>query len=171
MRSLPKLSKSQKQPSTADTVAGLIFAAVFGAWWLVALKHQFWILGPGTAYLRFGPLWQSLYPWFAVAIVTDIVRRGIALLRPDWEIGRLVLAVFHRAISLLLLYFLFKAADLIVVGDAMDPNLQPALQSLNHVIHLCIAVGIVITVAQSAWAVYRYFFRRPDNGYRAFACF
>ena len=165
-RRLPKLSTPQKQPSTTETVAAIIFGTIFGVWWLVGLKHQFWIFGPGIAYLRFGPVFQSIYPLFVVAIVADIVRHTIALLRPGWETGRLALAVFHRAITLLVLYFLINAADLIVVGNAIDPNLQPVLKSLNHVTHLGLLVATVVTVAQSAWDVYRYF-GRSGNGQRA----
>jgi hypothetical protein len=165
-RRLPKLSTPQKQPSTTETVAAIIFGTIFGAWWLVGLKHQFLIFGPGIAYLRFGPVWQSLYPLFVVAIIADIVRHTIALLRPGWEKGRLVIAVFHRAISLIVLYFLINATDLIVVGNAIDPNLQPVMKGINHVAHLGLVVAAVMTVAQSAWDVYRHF-GRAGNGQRA----
>ena len=165
-RRLPRLSTSQKQPSTTETVAAIIFGAIFGAWWLVGLKHQFLIFGPGIAYLRFGPVFQSLYPLFVVAIIADIVRHTIALLRPGWEKGRLVIAVFHRAISLIVLYFLINATDLIVVGNAIDPNLQPVMKGINHVAHLGLVVAAVMTVAQSAWDVYRHF-GRAGNGQRA----
>ena len=47
-RTLPKLSKLEKRPSTLQTAAGLFFGALFGAWWLVGLKHQFLIFGPGV---------------------------------------------------------------------------------------------------------------------------
>jgi hypothetical protein len=167
-RTLPKLSKTRKQPSTTETVAALIFTAIFGIWWLVGLKRQFLIFGPGIAYIRFGPVWQSVYPLFVVSIVAEMVRHVIALLRPGWETGRLVVTGFHRAISLLVLYFLINATDLIVVGDAIDQNFQPVLKGVNHVAHLCLLVAAVMTVAQSAWDVYRYFGRRNhDNATRA----
>jgi hypothetical protein len=165
-RKLPKLSKTQKQPSTTESIAAIIFTAIFGIWWLVGLKHQFLIFGPGIAYVRFGPVWQSVYPLFVVSIVAEMVRHAIALLRPGWENGRLAITVFHRAISLLVLYFLINAADLIVVGDAIDPNLQPVMKGINHVAHLCLVVAAVMTVAQSGWETYRYF-RRAENGQRA----
>ena len=75
--------------------------------------------------------------------------------------------MFHRAITLLILYFLINAADLIAVGYAIDPNLQPVLKGINHVAHLCLVVAVVVTVAQSAWDVYRYFVKGNGNGQRA----
>jgi intracellular septation protein A len=167
VRTLPKLSGKQKTPSTAETIAALIFTAFFGVWWLVGLKHQFLIFGPAVAYLRFGPVWQMLYPLFAVAIVVDLIRKTLALLRPAWDKATVWFDVFFRMMNLAVLYFLYNAADLIVVGDAVNPDLQPVLKGINHVAHLCILVAAVMTVAQSAWDVYRYFRRNGKDGRQA----
>lgn len=166
-RSLPKLSGKKQAPSTAETITALIFTAFFGVWWLVALKHQFWIFGPGVAYVRFGPVWQTLYPLFAVAIVVDLVRKTLAVLRPAWEKATVWFDVFFRVLNLAALYFLYNAADLIVVGDAVSPDLQPVFKGINHVAHLCILVAAVMTVAQASWDVYRHFRRSPKNGLQA----
>jgi hypothetical protein len=166
-RTLPKLSKSAKRPSTGETIAGLVFGTIFGVWWLVGLKHQFWIFGPGIAYLHFGPVWQTIYPLFVVAVLADITRHAVVLLRPGWEKGRFAFRLFHRVLTLLISYFLIKAPDLLVVGGAADANLQPALQGLNHALRLCVVLTAVITAAQLLWDLYRFFFRAADNGQRA----
>ena len=168
-RTLPKLSKLTKRPSTAETVAGLVFGVIFGVWWLVGLKHQFLIFGPGIAFVHFGPIWQTVYPVFVVGVVAEVVRQSIALLRPGWEKGQFAFRMFSRAVNLVVLYFLINAADLIVTGDAINPDLQPVLKGINHVAHLCLIVAAVMTVAQTAWEIYSFFFRGTGNGHAAAA--
>jgi hypothetical protein len=167
-RTLPKLSKLQPKHSTGESMAGLFFGAVFGVWWLVGLKHQFFIFGPGIAYLHFGQVWQTLYPLFVAVVVADIVRHTVALLRPGWETGRIAILLLFRALNLLVLYLLFNASDLIVVGNAIDPNLQPVIKGLNQAFHVGMGVLALVAIGQMAWDVYRYFGRRADNGQRAF---
>jgi hypothetical protein len=166
-RTLPKLSKNPPKTSTTESAAALIFGAIFGVWWLVGLKHQFLIFGPGIAAVHFGPVWQTLYPVFVILVFADIVRHTVALLRPNWERGRIVFLVFFRAMNLVVLYFLINANDMILIFDVANPNLQPVMKGINHVAHLCLIVAAVMTVAQSAWEIYRYFGRRAGNGARA----
>lgn len=167
-RTLPKLTtKGEPKHPVAETIACLVFGTIFGVWWLVGLKHQFWIFGPGIAFMRFGPVFQTIYPLFVVLVVADIVRHTLALVRPGWEKGRVAFRVFFRAMNLLVLYFLINASDLLVVGDAIDPKLQPVFRGLNQALHLCVIVAAIITVAQVAWDLYRFFFRGADNGQRA----
>ena len=168
-RTLPKLSKVAPKPSATESFAGLFFGAIFGVWWLVGLKHQFWIFGPGIAAMHFGPVFQTIYPLFVVLVVADIVRHTIALLRPGWEKGRIAFRVFFRAMNLLVLYFLVSASDLLVPGDAVTPQLQPVIKGLNQAMHLCVIVAAIVTVAQVARDVYRYFDRDSENGQRAVA--
>jgi hypothetical protein len=168
-RTLPKLSKLEKRPSTLQTAAGLFFGALFGVWWLVGLKHQFLIFGPGVAVVHFGPVWQTLYPVFVVAIVADVIRHSVALLRPGWEKGQFAFRMFFRAMNLVVLYFLLNANDLIILGDGVDPKVQAVMKGLNQALHICIVIAVVITVAQTAWELYSFFFRRAGNGQRAAA--
>ena len=88
-RTLPKLTKKDSKHSTLESVASLVFGALFGIWWLVGLKHQFLIFGPGVAAVHFGPVWQTIYPLFVVLVVADLIRHTIDLARPNWERGRM----------------------------------------------------------------------------------
>ena len=166
-RTLPAVPNRAKRPSTTDSVAGLIFGAIFGVWWLVALKHQFWIFGPGAAFLHFGPVWQTLYPLFVVLILIDLLRHGLNLFRPTWEKVRAALSILYRAGGLVVLLFLLNAPDLLVAGEAAQPEIQPALHGINHVAHLGVIVAIVVTIAQAAWELYRHYFRDKRNDQQA----
>ncbi len=163
-RTLPKLSKHDRRPSTFDSAAGLFFGAIFGAWWLVGLKHQFLIFGPGIAYVRLSEVWQTLYPVFLVMIVADIVRHMLALVRPGWENAQLAFRFFSRAMNLLVLYFLYNAQELLVFTNAHGPQAQSQLQNLNRALHLCVALGAALAVLQLAWDIYKYFRRDSNNG-------
>lgn len=163
-RSLPTIPKTEKHASTSETVATLVFSAILGAWWLVALKHQFWIFGPGVSFMRFAPVFQTLYPLFVVQVFTDVLRNGLALFRPGWDKIRIAITVVYRLVGMLVLLVLVNAPDVLVAGEAVKPELQPVLKGINHVAHLCIIVAIVVTVAQAAWELYRYFIRDRKGG-------
>ncbi|HZD32475.1 MAG TPA: hypothetical protein VE779_12535 [Candidatus Angelobacter sp.] len=167
-RTLPKLTKKEPKHSMAESVAALIFGAIFGVWWLVGLKHQFLILGPGVAAVHFGPVWQTLYPLFVVLVVADLIRHSIDLLRPGWERGRVAFRLFFRAMNLLVLYFLVNATD-VLLGS--NPNIQPFMANLNHGIHVALIIIAVIAVAQAMWDAYCLIGRRIGNGERAMVCF
>lgn len=165
-RTLPRLTKKEPKHSMLESVAALVLGAIFGIWWLVGLKHQFFIFGPGVATVHFGPVWQTLYPLFVVLVVADIICHTIDILRPDWEKGRVALRLCFRAMNLLALYFLFNASDVLVAGDALPSQLQPVIKNLNLAIHIGLAIAAIVTVAQTAVGVYRYFIG-SDNRQRA----
>src|SRR5664279_61623 len=104
-RTLPKVTKRRPKHSMAESIGGLIAGVIFGVWWLVGLKHQFWIFGPGVFVMHFGPVWQTAYPLFVVLVIADAVRHTIDIVRPGWERGRVAFRMFFRAMNLLVLYF------------------------------------------------------------------
>jgi len=163
-RTLPKLTKRAPQYSMRKSIASLIAGAVFGVWWLVGLKYQFLIFGPGIFVVHVGPVWQTLYPLFVVIVLVDIARHTLDLLRPDWQRGRIGMQMLFRGLTLLSLYFLIRASELFVESDAVAPKLQPVMKSLNYSTHLALIVFAIITVAQLAWDIYNLLARRNGNG-------
>ncbi len=164
---LPKLTKREPKTSMTESIAALVLGTIFGVWWLVGLKHQFLIFGPGVAAVHFGPVWQTLYPLFVVLVIADMARHTIDVVRPDWEKGRVAFRMFFRALNLVALYFLMNAKDLLVLSDAANPNLQPVINGLNTAIHIGLIVAAIVTVAQIAWDLYNFLGRRSGNGARA----
>ncbi len=161
-RSLPKLSKKHKCASTRDSIAGMVAASVFGVWWLVALKHQFWLFGPAVSLIQLGPVFQSLYPLYVVMVIVDVLRNAVSFVRPGWDRGRFGFRIFYRLLTLLILYFLVNAQAVLVPGKAADANLHVALGGINKGIHLGLAITAVIVAAQIAWDLYTTLFR--DSG-------
>lgn len=167
-RTLPKLTKKEPKHSMVESIAGLVFGAMFGVWWLVGLKHNFLIFGPGVAAVHFGPVWQTLYPVFVVLIVTDLVRHAVAIVRPGWERGRAWFRLLFRGLNLLVLYFLINSADVLVASNA---NIQPQMGNVNRGLHIGLFITGVIVVAQTIWDLYCVIARRVSNGERAVVCF
>ena len=167
-RSLPKLTKKEPKHSMVESIAGLVFGAMFGVWWLVGLKHNFLIFGPGVAAVHFGPVWQTLYPVFVVLIVTDLVRHAVAIVRPGWERGRAWFRLLFRGLNLLVLYFLINSTDVLVASNA---NIQPQMGNVNRGLHIGLFITGVIVVAQTIWDLYCVIARRVSNGERAVVCF
>jgi hypothetical protein len=171
-RTLPKLHKNKngKKHSMVESVAALIFGAIFGVWWLVGLKHQFWIFGPGVAAMHFGPVWQTIYPLFVVLVIADLIRHTIDVIRPGWERGRAWFRMLFRVLNLVVLYFLLNATELLVATDPGNASLQPVMKGLNTGLHIGIVVAAIVSVAQMAWDLYSLVTRRVENGHSAFAC-
>ena len=168
-RTLPKLAKPKKCSSTLENAVGMLFGVIFGIWWLVGLKHQFWIFGPGVAALQLGPVFQSLYPLYVVLVVADVVRHAIALLRPSWERGRVAFRWFFRVMNLVILSFLLNAQDLLVPGPSLEPKLAEGFKGVNQGIHLGLVIATGIVSVQLIWDVYTTLFHRSENGERAVA--
>jgi len=167
---LPKLTKRRPKHSMAEAIGGLIAGVIFGVWWLVGLKHQFWIFGPGIAVMHFGPIWQTIYPLFVVLVIADALRHTIDIARPGWEKGRVAFRMFFRAMNLLVLYFLINAGELIVASDTAAANLQPVIKGINSGLHIGVVVAAVVSVAQLMWDLYNLMGNRGGDGASAAAC-
>ncbi len=158
-RSLPRISKSHKSASTRDSIIGMVAAGVFGVWWLVALKHQFWLFGPAANFIQLGPIFQTVFPLYVVMVIVDVIRHAVVLVRPGWDRGRFLFRIFYRAMTLVILVFLLRAQDLLVPGHAADPNLQSAMSGINRGIHIGLVFTTAIVAAQFAWDFYTTLFR------------
>jgi len=170
-RTLPKLSKTKPRHSMIESVVGLMLSTILGLWWLVGLKHQFWIFGPGYDVIHFAPVWQTIYPLFVVLVLFSVIRSSVDVARPGWERGRTWFRLIYRALNLLVLYFLFNAAELFVAGSANPPGMAEVLKPLNTAMHVAVAAVAIVTVTQMGWDVYHLIRDRFDSGERALACF
>ena len=94
---------------------------------MLDIVHQFWIWGPGYDFIHFGPVWQTIYPLFVVLVLFSVIRSSVDVARPGWERGRTWFRLIYRALNLLVLYFLFNAAELFVSGNAHPPGMAEVL--------------------------------------------
>ena len=82
------------------------------------------ILGPGIAFLRFGPVWQTIYPLFVLMVIVDLGLTASRVIWPRWTQGGQVSRLIMSILGLIVLYFLINAPDLFVAADASTPQLQ-----------------------------------------------
>jgi hypothetical protein len=170
-RTLPKLSASKPKHSMVEAIAGLVFGTIFGVWWLVGLKHQFWIFGPGVAFFHLAPVWQMLYPLFVVLVLASVARAFLEVVRPGWERGRIWVRLVFRGLNLLVLYFLIRANEIVVAAESSADKLREVMPHLNQAIHYSLIIVAAITVAQMAWDAYCLIARRPQSATSLTACF
>ena len=170
-RTLPKLSKKKPSHSVFESVVGLMVGTIFGLWWLFGLKHQFWIFGPGVVAMRFGPVWQTIYPLFVVLVIFSIIRSCVDVARPGWDRGRAWFRLVYRVLNLIMLYFLYNATDLFVPGSANPTGMADVLKGLNTGMHIAITVVIVITIIQAGKDIFDLIRDRFGSGERVTACF
>jgi len=170
-RTLPKLTKNKPHHSMIESAVGLMLSTIIGVWWLVGLKHQFWIFGPGYAVMRFGPVWQTIYPIFVFLVIFSVIRSCVDIARPGWERGRTWFRLVYRVFNLIILYFLYNATELFVPGSASPPGMTDVLKGLNTGMHVGIAFVGAFTIFQLGQDLYQLIRDRFNGGERAMAGF
>ncbi len=145
-RRLPPLMKNDPRKSRFELITQLVVQTIFGVWWLAGLHYQYLIFGPGAAFLRFGPVWQSIYPLFVLMVVADLMLTAAMLVWPHWTQGRPVARLVMSALGLVALYFLATSPDLFVAADASSAQLQTLARTINYWTHLGLVISAVVTV-------------------------
>ena len=69
--------------SQFELITQLVVQTGLGVWWLAGLHYQYLILGPGIAFLRFGPVWQTIYPLLVLMVIVDLGLTASRLIWPD----------------------------------------------------------------------------------------
>jgi hypothetical protein len=95
--------------------------------------------------LRFGPVWQTIYPLFVLMIVTDLVLATARLVWPHWTQGRSISRLVISGLGLVVFYFLINAPELFVPAEAA-PQLLVLVKNINYGIHLGLLVFAVVNV-------------------------
>lgn len=145
-RRLPPLMKNDPHKSRFELVAQFLVQTIFGVWWLAGLHYQYLIFGPGVAFLRFGPVWQTIYPLFVLMVVADLMLTAAMLVWPHWTQGRPVARLVMSALGLVALYFLANSPDLFVAANAGSAQLQTLAGNINHWTHLGLVISAVVTI-------------------------
>jgi hypothetical protein len=143
-RKLPPLVKHSPRKSRFELITQLLLQTIFGVWWLVGLHYQYLILGPGLAFLRFGAVWQTIYPLFVVMVLVDVSLTAAMLIWPQWIQGRSVSRLVMSALGLVVLYFLINAPELFVAADSSAAQLQALAKGINTGVHLGLVIAAVV---------------------------
>ncbi len=145
-RKLPPLVKHSPRKSSFELITQLLLQTIFGVWWLAGLHYQYLIFGPGIAFLRFAPVWQSIYPLFVVIVLVDVAITAGMLIWPQWAQGKSVSRLVMSALGLVVLYFLINAPELFVPADASAAQLQALAKGINTGVHVGLMIAAVVSV-------------------------
>jgi hypothetical protein len=145
-RKLPPLVKETPRKSQFELIAQLLIQAIFSVWWLVGLHYQYLILGPGIAFLRLGPAWQTIYPLLVVTVLADLSLTAFMLVRPLRTKGQSMSGLVMNSSSLIVIYFLINAGDLFIAADPGVARLQALVKTVNYWTHIGLQITVVVIV-------------------------
>lgn len=145
-RHLPPLMKDNPRKSNFELITQMLVQTTFGIWWLAGLHYQYLILGPAVYLLRFGPVWQTIYPLFVLMVVADLMLAAARLVWPGWTQGRSISRLVISGLGLIVFYFLINAPELFVVVEATAPQLQTLVKHINYGIRMGLLAFAVVNV-------------------------
>lgn len=153
-RKLPKAS--HKQPSRKHRDIGtIVFGILYLGWLLVVPDFPFLAMGPAAYFVKFAPVWHSIYPWLIALAVAGILEASASLLRglPAWETPAFKIA--NNCVCLFLLNMLWNAQTYFT---AQAPQSQQYAVVANLVARICVAgtaLGMLIALVVEAWHLVR----------------
>ena len=166
-RKLPPLVKDTPRKSQFELITQLFVQTIFSVWWLVGLHYQYLILGPSVTFLRFGPVWLTLYPLFVVLVVVDLLITASMLVWPLWTKGRALLQLVLSALRLVAFYFLINASDLFVAPETSSPQLQGLMKTINYWVHIGLLITALVIVIKTVVEVFKLVGRRLAQVHQA----
>jgi len=155
-KSLPPVVKpSQQKPLKLATV---IATTVFGIFGLAILKAPNLMFGPAGIFLAFGPGILSFFSVFAARFVAGVAADWVALLRPEWTLFRSTAQLALRGVDIVIIYFLSKVGNWIVLTEQAQPREQWAagVSIANLCIYLALRTSLVILSLVFAWECWKY---------------
>jgi hypothetical protein len=166
-RKLPPLAMTDPRNSRFELIAQLVTQTLFSVWWLAGLHYQYLVFGPGIAFLRFGPVWQTIYPLFVVMVIVDLGLTASRLIWPRWTQGSQVTRLVMSALGLFVLYFLIGAPELFVASDPSTPQLQALAKNLSLGVHIGLIVALLVNVFNVVKGAARFIGRRLGRVHQA----
>lgn len=150
-RSLPKI------PQRAINAAGrlvsrwhylseMLCGAIFGAWWLAALRSPHLVFGPGAAVITFGPVWHRMFIPILLFILAEVATAAVNFAVPDWSQVRPISRIATRILGVLIAVALLRAGSLIVPASAAAP--PEAARVMNMIFVMSAVLSAVILVYQ-----------------------
>ena len=166
-RTLPPVAKAPRQKSRFELTAQLAAQTIFGVWWLAGLHYQYLILGPGYSFLRFGPIWQTLYPLYVVMLIIDLSFTATRLAWPQWKQGARVSRLVMSALGLVVLYFLIQSPEPFVAADPNSEQFVTLAKTVNFGLHIGLTVAAIFNVFNVAKEAVLFLWRNVDQTHHA----
>lgn len=157
-RKLPRVNPKQSH-KRSEAICGIVFG-VLGVGWLLAIpSHPFLVLGPAAFFIKFAPVWRTVYPWMIVLGVAGIVENMLRLVRtlPPWGVP-----VFKIATLYINAWMLTKLLHVHIYFTVPAHSAATWIPVVNSIIYICLianALGLIIAFVVNAWKL-TYLFER-----------
>ncbi len=167
-RQLPPVVKGRARKSRFELVTSLIVGALASVWWLIGLRHPFWIFGPGVFFMTFAPIWLKLYPWFVVLALAEVGRHALEIAKPLATRLHLAARIAIRCLSVVVLFFLIRANEVFVLTlGAAGGRKESVIQSINLATRIGLIAAAVIALAKLAIDVWKLLAGRLEQAHQA----
>ena len=159
-RKLPKISPKQCQGhKTSEAVGGIVFGILAVGWLLAIPSHPFLVLGPAAFFIKFAPVWCTVYPWMIVLAVAGIAENIIKLMRslPEWAAPVFRFATLY--VNAWMLAKLLRVYTYFTVPAQSAAQWVPVVNTVLYYCFIANAVALAIAFVVSAWKLTQLFER------------
>jgi hypothetical protein len=115
---LPPVVKPPKPVGRADSIVGLVFCAVFLAWWLTVPHDWRLVFGPGAGMFQVSPALHGYYVPVILTTVATMAQAIINLFRPQWTWLPPATRFVTTAVGLGIVKSMVSAYPYIILSDA-----------------------------------------------------
>jgi hypothetical protein len=156
-----KTAKDGQRVPKLESISQFIASAVFLVWLRAAQKSPFLIFGPAAAIFRLAPVWHQVFVPSMLIILVGMVQAAINLLRPDWVRFRSAARVGIGAITLVVIYFLVKAREWVVLTNPagnVSGDYRHAMEVVNRtVFYSLLGAGAIVMalLLRDVWRLVR----------------
>jgi hypothetical protein len=160
--SLPPVVRTP--PRRPRSIPQLVIITFFVVWY----SFPPLVFGPQSIF-ALASVWHTLYVPIVLLALVDLVLRWAAYVRPNPTRLRALTRIVVRAASLVVLYVLLQAGDLVVVGEAgrSMARLQPVLTIINNSVYVALIVAgafSIVGIVLELRGLIRHGGERPPEG-------
>jgi hypothetical protein len=135
-----------------ESVSIIIASAIALVWLAQVQRHPFLIFGPAAYFLKLAPVWARIYGPIVLLTLLGMVQAAINLFRPRWTRFRTLTQAVLQAAGLVVLYFLLKAGNLVILADGVAGShvagYSRAINLVNQGIFYGLQVAGLISLVQ-----------------------
>jgi hypothetical protein len=162
-RALPPV-EDRMNISRSGTLVEMFFTVLFLLCWLrvpgAAYAVAYMFLGPMASYfspvssspLLITPAWQFFYLPILIMVLLQLCEQGLNFAFPRWTRARLLGRVVRSSLGVLLVVYLFRAGDVLLVNPDVHGSGQyvPIAMLVNQSVHYSLLLGAVLSAFQIA---------------------
>jgi hypothetical protein len=140
-RSLPPIPKGVAAAPRSRRLAALISTVAVGAWWLLALKYPFLMMGPTWGMIRLSAVWEWFYIPFILLVLVSIAQRFAELAWPGKKAFALAMELIRAGGGAVIYFLLVRAGDLI---EPVRTAAAPGADAFAGIYNTSFLIGMTI---------------------------